>query len=104
MPDLMTMWPIVMACRLTLFAEMLLDRLCNFRVCILTQNKVLIFLRSISPMGRDIFIRRRFLNTALFMSNLLFPRHVKFQQITIRSNMTNLPTIMTSMNKLTLCS
>jgi hypothetical protein len=51
MPDLMTVWPdvscdtAVMAGRLSLFAEMLLDRLCNFRVSIITQNKVLTFLR-----------------------------------------------------------
>jgi hypothetical protein len=57
MPDLMTAWPdvscdtIVMAGRLSLFAEMLLDMLCNFRVSIFTQNKVLTFLRSMSHMG-----------------------------------------------------
>jgi hypothetical protein len=51
MPDLMTVWPYVsrdttvMAGRLTSFAEMLLDKLCNFKVSILTQNKVLTFLR-----------------------------------------------------------
>jgi hypothetical protein len=51
-PDLMTVWPnnvsydtTVMASRLTLFAEMLFDRLCNFEVSILPQNKVLIFVR-----------------------------------------------------------
>jgi hypothetical protein len=50
MPDLMTVWPdvscdpIVMADKLSLFAEMLLNRLCNFKVSILTQNKVLTFL------------------------------------------------------------
>jgi len=49
--DLMTVWPNVscdttmMAGRLTLFAEMLIDMLCNLRVSILTQNKVLTFLR-----------------------------------------------------------
>jgi hypothetical protein len=35
----------VMAGRLSLFAEMLFDRLYNFKVSILTQNKVLTFLR-----------------------------------------------------------
>jgi len=35
MPDLMTMW----------LAEMLLDRLCHFKVSIFTQNKVFTFLR-----------------------------------------------------------
>jgi hypothetical protein len=51
MPDLMTLWPnvscdtTVMAGTLTSFAEMLLDRLCNFMVSNLTQNKVLTFLR-----------------------------------------------------------
>jgi hypothetical protein len=51
MLDLMIVWPnvscdtTVMAGRLTSFAEMLLDRLCNFKVSILTQNKVLTFLR-----------------------------------------------------------
>jgi hypothetical protein len=51
MPDLMTVWPnvscdtTVMAGRLTSFVGMLLDRLCNFKVSILTQNKVLTFLR-----------------------------------------------------------
>jgi hypothetical protein len=51
MPDLLTVWPnmscdtIVMVGRMSLFAEMLLDMLCNFRVSILTQNKVLTFLR-----------------------------------------------------------
>jgi hypothetical protein len=51
MSDLMTLRPdvfcdtTVMAGRLSLFAEMLLDRLCNFKVSIFTQNKVLTFLR-----------------------------------------------------------
>jgi hypothetical protein len=51
MLDLMTVWPdvsydtTVMVGRLTLFAEMLLDRICNFKVSILTINKVLTFLR-----------------------------------------------------------
>jgi hypothetical protein len=51
MPNLMTMWldvsyeTTVMAGRLYLFTEMLLDRLCNFKVSIFTQNKVLTFLR-----------------------------------------------------------
>jgi hypothetical protein len=42
MPDLMTVWPnvsydtTVMAGRLTLFVEMLIDMLCNLRVSILT--------------------------------------------------------------------
>jgi hypothetical protein len=51
MPDLMTVWPNVsynttmMGGRLTSFAEMLIDRLCNFKVSILIQNKVLTFLR-----------------------------------------------------------
>jgi hypothetical protein len=51
MLDIMTMWPdvscdtTVMASRLSLFVEMLLDRLYNFKVSILTQNKVLTFLR-----------------------------------------------------------
>jgi hypothetical protein len=51
MPDLMTMWPNVscdttmMAGRLTLFAEIILDRFYNFKVSILTQDKVLTFLR-----------------------------------------------------------
>jgi hypothetical protein len=49
MSDLITMWPdvscdtIVMAGRLSLFAEMFLDRLCNFSI--ITRNKVLTFLR-----------------------------------------------------------
>jgi hypothetical protein len=49
--DLMTVWPnlscdtTVMAGRLTSFAEMLIYRLCNLKVSILTQNKVLTFLR-----------------------------------------------------------
>jgi len=51
MLDLMTVWPnvscdtIVMAGRLSLFADMLLDMLCNLGISILTQNKVLTFLR-----------------------------------------------------------
>jgi hypothetical protein len=51
MPDLMTVWPdvpcdtTVMAGRLSLFAEMFLDKFCNFKVSILPQNKVLTFLR-----------------------------------------------------------
>jgi hypothetical protein len=51
MPDLMIVWPnvscdtIVMAGRLTSFPEMLFDRLYNFKISILTQNKVLTFLR-----------------------------------------------------------
>jgi hypothetical protein len=51
MLDLMTVWldvscdTTVMASRLTLSAEMLLDRLYNFKVSILTINKVLTFLR-----------------------------------------------------------
>jgi hypothetical protein len=51
MPDLMTVWldvssdTTLMAGRLSLFAEMILDRLCNFKFSIFTQNKVLTFLR-----------------------------------------------------------
>jgi hypothetical protein len=51
MLDLMIMWLvvscdiIVMAGRLSLFPEILFDRLCNFKVSIFTQNKVLTFLR-----------------------------------------------------------
>jgi hypothetical protein len=51
MPDLMTIWPdvsydtTVMAGRLSLFVEMLLEMLYNLGVSILTQKKVLTFLR-----------------------------------------------------------
>jgi hypothetical protein len=85
MLDLMTVWPnvscdtTVMGGRLTLFGEMLFYRLCNFKVSILTQNKVLTLLRYMSLMGRDIFIKRRFCNITLFRSNLLIPRPVGFQ-------------------------
>jgi len=60
--DLRTVWPNVskeitmMAGRLTSFAGMLLDRLCKFKVSILTNNKVLTSLRYMSPMGMNIFI------------------------------------------------
>jgi hypothetical protein len=50
MPDLMTWLDVfcdttVMAGSLSLFAGNLLDMLCNLKVSILTQNKVLTFLR-----------------------------------------------------------
>jgi len=51
MPNLMTVWPdvsydtTVMAGRLTLSTKILIDMLCNLRVSILTQNKVLTFLK-----------------------------------------------------------
>jgi hypothetical protein len=60
--DLRTVWPDVprgatmMTCRLSLFVGMLLNRLCKFKVSILTNNKVLTSLRYMSPIGRDIFI------------------------------------------------
>jgi hypothetical protein len=62
MSDLRTVWPDVsrdttmIAGRLTLFAEMLLERLCKFKISIFTNNKVLTSLRYMPPMGRDIFI------------------------------------------------
>jgi hypothetical protein len=46
----------MMAGRLTLFARILFDRLWNFKVSILTINKVLTSLRYMSPMERYIFI------------------------------------------------
>jgi hypothetical protein len=57
--DLRTMWhdvPRGVTCRLALFVGMLLERVCKFKVSILTNNKVLTSLRYMSPMGRDIFI------------------------------------------------
>jgi hypothetical protein len=62
MSDLRTVWPDVskdttmIAGRLTLFAEMLLERLCKFKISIFTNNKVLTSLRYMPPIGRDIFI------------------------------------------------
>jgi hypothetical protein len=66
MSDLRTVWPDVsrdttmIAGRLTSFAEMLLERLYKFKISIFIKkkkkNKVLISLRYMSPMGRDIFI------------------------------------------------
>jgi len=46
----------MIAGRLTSFAEMLLERLCNFKISIFTNNKVLTFFRYMPPMGKDIFI------------------------------------------------
>jgi hypothetical protein len=62
MSDLRTVWPdvsrdtIMIAGRLTLFAEMLLGGLCKFKISIFTNNKVLTSFRYMPPMGRDIFI------------------------------------------------
>jgi hypothetical protein len=62
MSDLRTVWPDVsrdttmIAGRLTSFAEMLLERLCKFKIIIFTNNKVLTSLKYMPPMGRDIFI------------------------------------------------
>jgi len=64
----------MMACRLTSFPGMLLDKLYKFKVNILTNNKVLTSLRYMSPMRRDIFIWRGFLTIALFGNILLIPR------------------------------
>jgi hypothetical protein len=60
MSDLRTMLPNVsrdttmIAVRLTLFAEMLLEGLCKYKISIFKNNKG--SLRHISPMGRNIFI------------------------------------------------
>jgi hypothetical protein len=62
MSNLRTMWPDVsrdttmIVGRLTSFAEILLERLCKFKISIFTNNKVLTSLRYMPPMGRDIFI------------------------------------------------
>jgi hypothetical protein len=62
MSDLRIVWPDVsrdttmIACRLTLFAEMLLEGLCKFAFSIFTNNKVLTSLRYMPPMGWNIFI------------------------------------------------
>jgi hypothetical protein len=61
MSDLRTMWRDVsrdttmIACRLTSFPEMLLERLCKFKISIFTNNKVLSSLSYMPPMGRNIF-------------------------------------------------
>jgi len=84
MSYLRALWPDVsrdttmIAGRLTLFAEMLLEELWNFKIRIFTNNKVLTSLRYMPPMGRDIFIWRGFLNNALFEILLLLPRSVGF--------------------------
>jgi hypothetical protein len=46
----------MIAGRLTLFAEMLIERHYNFKISIFTNNKVLTSLRYIPPMGQNIFI------------------------------------------------
>jgi hypothetical protein len=62
MLDLRTAWldvsrdTTMIAGRLTSFAEMLLERLCKFKISIFTNNKVLTSLRYMPPMGREIFI------------------------------------------------
>jgi hypothetical protein len=84
------------------FVGMLFDSLCRFMVSILTNNIALTFY--MSPMRRDIFRLGRIFNFTFPQSILLNPRPVGFQQIIIWSNMTNLPTIMTSRNKLTVYS
>jgi len=62
MLDLRAVWPDVsrkttmIAGRLTSFAEMLLEELCNFKISIFTNNNVLTSLRYMPPMGQDIFI------------------------------------------------
>jgi hypothetical protein len=62
MSDLRTVWPDVSkdttmkAGRLTLFAEMLLEGFCKFKISIFTNNKVLTSLRYMPPMGWNIFI------------------------------------------------
>jgi len=84
MLDLRTAWldvsrdTTMIAGRLTSFAEMLLERLCKFKISIFTNNKVLTSLRYMPPMGREIFIWRGFLNKALFGILLLLPRSVGF--------------------------
>jgi len=92
----------VMIGRQTSFVWILLDNLCSFKVSILTNNIALTFY--MSAMQRDIFRWGRIFNVTFRRSILLNPRPVGFQKITIWSNMTNLSTIMTSKNKLTLCS
>jgi hypothetical protein len=64
--------------RLTLFAEMLLEGFCKFKISTFASNKVLTSLRYMPSMGRNIFFWRGFLNTALFGILLLFPRSVGF--------------------------
>jgi hypothetical protein len=62
MSDLRTVWPDVskdttmIAGRLTSFVEMLLERLCKFKISIFTNNKVLTSLIYMPLMGRDRFI------------------------------------------------
>jgi hypothetical protein len=62
MSDLRTMWPdvsrdtIMIAGRLVLFAEMLLERLCKFKISLFINNEVFTSLRYMPPMGRDLFI------------------------------------------------
>jgi hypothetical protein len=68
----------MIAGRLTSFAEMLLERFCQFKISIFTNNKVLTSLRYMPPMGRDIFIRRGFLNKDLFGILLLLSRSMGF--------------------------
>jgi hypothetical protein len=62
MSDLRTVWSnatrdtTMIASRLTLFAEILLEGFCKFKIIIFTNNKVLTSLRYMPPMGRNIFI------------------------------------------------
>jgi hypothetical protein len=78
------------------FVGMLFESLCRFIVSILTNNIALTFY--MSPMRRDIFIWGRIFNFIFPRSILLNPRPVGFQQITIWSNMTNLPTVPDSLD------
>jgi hypothetical protein len=88
----------VMASGQASFAWMLLDILYRIIVSILTNNITLTFY--MSSMRRDIFCWGRIFNFTFPQSILLNPRPVRFQQKTIWPNMTNLPTIMTSRDKL----
>jgi len=67
----------MMAGRQASFVGMLLDRLCQINVCILTNNDALTFY--MSPMRRDIFRCGRFFNFSFPRSILLIPRSVGFQ-------------------------
>jgi hypothetical protein len=90
----------VMTGRQASFVWMLLYILCRIMISILTNNIAITFY--MSPMRKDIFRRERIFNFTFPQSILLNPRPVGFQQITIWPNMTNLPTIKTSRNKLTM--
>jgi hypothetical protein len=92
----------MMAGRQTSFVGMLLNSLCRFNINILANNNALTSLRCMSPMGRNIFRYGRLFNFNFLGSILLIPRSLGFQQITIWSNVTNNPTIMTCRNKLIL--